>query len=127
MAVKGELRRGDCVFVQNDNAVGYEIKKSRHAVVVSNPVVCMTSKALQVVYISKNPKRDMPCHVRLDDGRTVLCEQIATVDLSRLEWTGPRLSRHEMCAINAALKRQLMLDAEHEWRLDRRVQKKVSV
>lgn len=117
MAEIGELRRGDCVFVINENAVGAELKKNRHAVVVSNPAVCMNSPALQVVYLSKKHKQKRaPYHVQLNDGRCAMCEHIYTVDLSRMTWTGPRLSKQEMIKINSALKLQLQLDWKHELR-----------
>ena len=112
MASVGELRRGDCVFVKGRHANGCAIKKDRPAVVISNPAACSSAPVLQVAYITKAHK-PAPYHAILNDKRTVLCEQIATVDVHFLEWTGPRLNKSEISRLNKALAVQLQLDKEH--------------
>lgn len=118
MAELGELRRGDCVFVENNHAVGAEIRKSRKAIVVSNKECCRYNRVVQVVYLTRGSKKDAPYHVRLNDGRTAMCEQIYTVDLSRIEWCGPRLSPKEMDKISEALAFQLGLKEAEDVRLE---------
>jgi mRNA interferase MazF len=78
-------------------AVGTEIWSDRPAVIVSNNVLNARSGFAQVVYLSTSArKRTGPTHVQLPapDGKgeaMALCEQVHTVDASRL--------RHKMGAV----------------------------
>ena len=110
MARVGEIRRGDCVFVRNENAVGSEIRKDRKAIVVSRNACCRNSHTIQVVYLTRQLSRKAPYHVKLDDGRIALCEQLYTVDISRVEYTGPKLQPEEMAKIGKAIAYQLDLE-----------------
>ena len=86
-------RRGEVWMVAADPgkpAVGTEIWSDRPAVIVSNNVINSRAGFAQVVYLSTSArKRSGPTHVVLPapDGKgeaMALCEQIHTVDASRL-------------------------------------------
>lgn len=86
-------RRGEVWMVAADPgkpAVGTEIWSDRPAVIVSNNVINSRAGFAQVVYLSTSArKRSGPTHVILPapDGRgdaMALCEQVHTVDASRL-------------------------------------------
>ena len=113
MAIVGELKRGDLVYVRNTNIVGHEIRKDRPAVVVSNPSICNHSPILQVVYTTRKKWDGKPYHVELDNGTLALCEQLYTVDVLRMEWKGKPQPMEIMRKINDALAQQLQLDEEH--------------
>ena len=94
-AVVPELRhhRSEIWLVASDPskpAVGTEIWSDRPAVIVSNNVLNSRSGFAQVVYLSTSArKRTGPTHVEIPspDGKGIamaLCEQIHTVDASRL-------------------------------------------
>ena len=89
----GRHRRGDVWMVVADPtapAVGTELWSNRPAVVVSNNVLNARSGFAQVIYLSTaTRKRTGPTHVEVpaaEGGGTAmaLCEQIHTVDASRL-------------------------------------------
>lgn len=86
-------RRGEIWMVRSvpgQPAVGTEIWSDRPAVVVSNNTINGRAGFAQVVYLSTSArKRSGPTHVKLPspDGKgetTALCEQVHTVDASRL-------------------------------------------
>ncbi len=86
-------RRGDVWMVVSDPsspAVGNEIWSDRPAIIVSNNVLNARSGVAQVVYLSTaTRKRTGPTHVEVPavvGGGTAmaLCEQVHTVDASRL-------------------------------------------
>lgn len=87
-------RRGDVWMVTADPerpAVGNEIWSNRPALIISNNTLNARSGFAQVVYLSTSThKRSGPTHVMLPspDGRggtMALCEQVHTVDASRLQ------------------------------------------
>ena len=106
-------RRGEIWHVLADPAapaVGNEIWSNRPAIVVSNNVLNARSGVAQVVYISTAVrKRSGPTHVEIDapDGRggtaMALCEQVHTVDASRLRNKLGDISDDHMHEIDAAL------------------------
>lgn len=87
-------RRGDIWFVNGDPdcpPVGTELWSNRPGVIVSNDVSSNKSGFVQIVYLTTSTrKRSGPTHVEvgspMHDGKAsmALCEQIHTVDTSRL-------------------------------------------
>ena len=105
-------RRGEIWIVTSDPnnpPVGTEIWSDRPAVVVSNNTINGRSGFAQVVYLSSSArKRTGPTHIPLpspdDKGQTMaLCEQIHTVDHSRLTRKLGRVPSEHMAEIDAAL------------------------
>lgn len=86
-----KIRRGDIFYIIGDPdnpPVGSEIWSDRAGLIVSNDGTNMASGAVEVVYLSTSEnKRLSPSHIYVTSGnkRTMaLCEQIHTVDKSRL-------------------------------------------
>lgn len=107
-------QRGEIWMVAADPqqpAVGAEMWSNRPALVVSTDVLNDSSDAAMVVYLSSSArKRTGPTHVQLapassNDGKATmaLCEQVHTVDRSRLVRRLSKASRAEMEAIDDAL------------------------
>lgn len=91
-------------------AIGNEIWSDRPAVIVSNNVLNARSGVAQVVYLSTAArKKSGPTHVEVPapDGRAgtamALCEQVHTVDASRLKHRMSTLDDSHMSRISAAL------------------------
>ena len=83
------IRRGDIFYVHKFGIqVGSEEHTGRPGVVVSCDEGNRYSETVQVAYCTTQPKSNLPTHVEiLSTGRasTVMCEQINTVSLERLE------------------------------------------
>lgn len=110
---KTSYRRGDVWYVVEDPArppVGTELWANRPAVIVSNNVSSNRSGFVQMIFLTTSTsKRTGPTHVPLGDvlgdGRETmaLCEQIHTVDVSRLTRRKGYVPRHHMGEIDAAI------------------------
>lgn len=104
------IERGDIFYVTGDPAkppVGAEIWPDRPALVVSNNVLNKSSKAIQVVYLStSDKKRPSPTHVNVTSGTktaVAMCEQVHTVDASRLTDRVGKALPAEMDDVDGAL------------------------
>jgi mRNA interferase MazF len=118
--LKGDLSRGDVVRVRLDPAEGREIRKTRPAVVVSNPAACRHDAVIQVVPVTRLPDRSLrPYEARIESGtsglgkpsRTV-ANQIRTVARHRIVKRIGRLTGRELEAVDRALEIQLGLRRE---------------
>ena len=102
-----DIRRGDIFYVKNDdNAVGFEQKRTRPAIIVSNNANNRASGVVEVVYLTTaDKKRPLPTHIRVrcHAPSIALCEQIVAVDVSRLMERIGTCSPDEMEAIDHAL------------------------
>lgn len=101
------MRRGDIYFVEyRGNSLGHETQKSRPGVIVSADALNHTSGVVEVVYMTTQPKKDLPTHVLVQaTGKesTACCEQIDSVSTQRLGHYCGHCSDDEMAAIEAAL------------------------
>ena len=111
------MKRGEVYYLTDRNTLGAEMRKARPGVIVSNDILNQTSEVVEVVYLTTRPKEDSPCHVPIHaTGKqsTALCEQITTVDKTRLNYNPPAPScctKKELAEIDAALLYSLSLDA----------------
>ena len=111
------IRRGDIFYVYPGkvNPVGSEYKidpnTGRPAVVVSNDTSNHFSPCVEVVYMTTQPKTDLPTHVEVMGKvpSTALCESVSTVSKERLENYIRSISVDEMNAIDDALRVSLAL------------------
>lgn len=115
-ALRSPLMRGQVWHVRASNqepSVGTELWSNRPAVIVSGNTGLNRRGFVQVVYLtSSTKKRSGPDHVPVshnDKECLALCEQIHTVDNSRLAYQTGELSASDMDNINAALKLSLGL------------------
>lgn len=102
------MNRGEIYYIHSPPTVGaeIEIKKARPAVIVSNNSLTHNSGAVEVVFLTTAPKREMPTHVCINATgvpSTALCEQINTVALQRVGDCAGVCTKEEMAAIDKAL------------------------
>ena len=91
---------------------GSEQFADRPAVVVSNDENNKHSGVIEVVYMTTQPKTDLPTHVTVHStGRlsTVLCEQVSSVSTDRVNNYIGQVSEQEMKNIDIALMISLQL------------------
>ena len=110
-----EFKRGEIYYVAPSySETGSEMWSGRPAVIVSNDQNNRFSSTVEVCYMTTRPKSDLPTHVVVHaTGKqsTVLCEQISSVDKSRLGDGGSVCSAKEMALIDEALRISLGLPA----------------
>lgn len=102
--------RGDIYYVTGDPArkeIGAETWSDRPGVIVSNDVLNRTSGVVSIAYLSTSKKRrPSPTHANVTSGgktAVAMCEQIQTVDKSRLaEYIGSA-SKEEMDDVDGAI------------------------
>ena len=82
-----EIKRGDIWYVSKDNYTGCEQAAGRPAIIVSNEKNNACAETVEVVYLTTQPKKDLPTHVLIRSSEresTALCEQITTVSVDCL-------------------------------------------
>jgi mRNA interferase MazF len=102
------IRRG-CIYnieAGKNHPTGTEIWPNRPGLIVSNDAINEKAGFVSIVYLTTSSKRDMPYHVKIKSGRkmaTALCEQVCSVDKSRLGFYIGEATPEEMQKINIAL------------------------
>ena len=108
-----DIRRGEIIYIARGGATnGSEQFADRPAVVVSNDENNKHSGVIEVVYMTTQPKTDLPTHVTVrSTGRlsTVLCEQVSSVSTDRVNNYIGQVSEQEMKNIDIALMISLQL------------------
>ena len=97
-----DIRRGDIWYIDYEKSNGSEQHGTRPAIIVSNDVGNNHSPIVEVVWLTTANKNYLPTHVKTSCG-TALCEQIHTVDKSRLIKFKRCCSEKEMMQINRAM------------------------
>lgn len=86
--LKDDVKRGEIYYISRGGYnTGSEQQADRPGVVVSNDKNNKNSQTLEVVYLTTQPKNELPTHCTIrSTGRvsTVLCEQIHTVAVERI-------------------------------------------
>ena len=111
----GNPVRGEIYYIERIPAqtVGSEQQYGRPAVIVSNDMCNTYSTTVEVVYLTTQPKNDLPTHVTIRSSTKpsiALCEQIHTIDVKRLGDYVAICTESEMNAIDAALMISLGID-----------------
>ena len=109
--------RGEIYFVSRGATTGSEQQAGRPAIVVSNEMCNIHSPTVEMVYLTSQPKTDLPTHVTIRSAQrqsTALCEQIMTIDASRLQDYIATCTAQEMTLIDAALMISLGIDAPEQ-------------
>lgn len=109
------IKRGEMFYISRGGASynGSEQHSDRPAVVVSNNKNNENSNVVEIVYMTTQPKTDLPTHVTVrSTGRisTVLCEQVYSVSTERIGTYIGECSDKEMENIDIALMISLQLD-----------------
>jgi mRNA interferase MazF len=110
-----DIKRGEMFYISRGGASynGSEQHADRPAVVVSNNKNNENSNVVEVVYMTTQPKTDLPTHVTIrSTGRisTVLCEQVYSVSTERIGTYIGEATDKEMENIDIALMISLQLD-----------------
>lgn len=109
-----QFMRGDVWYVEKYSSSGSEQEAGRPAVIVSNDMNNQFSTVVEVVYLTTQPKKDLPTHVTirsLGKPSVALCEQITAVYTDRIAKYKGHLTDAEMAQIDIAMKVCLALDA----------------
>lgn len=112
-----DIRRGEIFYIARGGGAscGSEQYADRPAVVVSNDENNKHSGIIEVAYLTTQPKTELPTHVTIrSTGRvsTVLCEQVTSVSVERVNNYIGQVSEQEMKNIDIALMISLQLDGD---------------
>lgn len=104
---KDDVKRGEIYYISRGGYnTGSEQQADRPGVIVSNDKNNKNSQTLEVVYLTTQPKNELPTHCTIrSTGRvsTALCEQIHTVAVERIgKYIGVRTAQ-EMQNIDIGL------------------------
>ena len=101
------MKRGDIFYIaRGGGTTGSEQYADRPAIVVSNNECNKHSSVIEVVYITTQPKADLPTHVTISStGRisTALCEQVSSISTDRVNNYIGQVTDQEMENIDIAL------------------------
>lgn len=109
------FQRGDIYYVNRaGTTTGSEQMPGRPAIIVSNNMCNTYSSTIEVVYLTTQPKSDLPTHVTIRSTSrqsTALCEQISSIDTSRIGEFVSVCTDQEMELVDTALMISLGIDA----------------
>lgn len=100
------IKRGDIWYVESGYVTGSEQRPGRPAIVVSNDKNNQFSSTVEMVYLTTQPKHDLPTHVTIRSTNrvsTAICEQITTVATERIGSYCGQATKEEMAAIERAM------------------------
>ena len=106
------MKRGDIYWVDLSPTKGSEINKSRPCVLVGATPINQARRTVVVVPLSTSAKAHPPITIGVSClGRevTAICDQIRTVDKSRLKQAAGSLSLKELETLNESLRQVLSL------------------
>lgn len=101
-----QIRRGDIWYIEKGYSTGSEQRSGRPAIIVSNDTNNQHSATVEVVYLTTQPKTDLPTHVQINSlsrESTTICEQITTVAVERLGNYHGHVTNEEMQELNNAM------------------------
>lgn len=101
------IKRGDIYYIESSySTVGSEQRPGRPAIVVSNDKNNEHSSTLEVIYLTTQPKHDLPTHVTIRSTSResiALCEQITSVAIERFGDYHGRVTEQELERIETAM------------------------
>lgn len=109
------FKRGDIYYVERSVFTGSEQASGRPAVIVSNDKNNEHSDTVEVVYLTTQPKKDLPTHVVIRSASResiAICEQITTVAKERIGSFKGSVTEAEMMNIEIAMLVSLDLKME---------------
>lgn len=110
-----EIKRGDIWYVDKSYYTGSEQASGRPAIIVSNDKNNENSDTVEVVYLTTQPKKDLPTHVVIRSApkeSIAICEQITTVAKERIGSFIGNVTEAEMMNIEIAMLVSLDLKME---------------
>lgn len=109
------MKRGEIYYIKRRDTVGAETAGARPGVIVSNNALNATSSVVEVVYLTTQPKKNLPTHVAISSTgvqSTALCEQIDAVSVMLVGDYCGTCSEQEMQGIDQALMASLGIAVE---------------
>lgn len=113
------FHRGDIYYISKSNysetEIGSEQRGGRPGIIVSNEMCNRHSANVSIVYLTTQPKKDLPTHVNIASGpqpSIALCENITCVSKDRVGKKCGKVTPQEQKAIDAALKIALSLEVK---------------
>lgn len=110
------MKRGEIYFITRGyTEEGSEQRAGRPAIIVSNDKCNENSDVLEVVYLTTQPKNDLPTHVDIrstERNSIALCEQINSIYRDRFGDYLGTCTEYEMALVDAALAISLSLNFE---------------
>lgn len=123
---QSKIYRGQIYYIHPQEVVGSEQEGGRPAVIVSNNVCNEHSRVVEVVFLTTKEKPPLPTHVEIcstNRPSTALCEQIESIDKSRIGKYINQVSESEMLRLEKAMMLSLQIStnlrgtkALEEWR-----------
>lgn len=107
--------RGQIYYIHPWRVTGSEQKGGRPAIIVSNDACNEFSRVVEVVFLTTKEKVSLPTHVVIRSARhvsTALCEQIDSVDKTRIGNYINCVSEREMKQLDKAMRVSLQLSPE---------------
>lgn len=108
------MKRGEIYYIEPAySETGSEQRAGRPAVIVSNNNNNSNSGVVEIVYLTTQPKTDLPTHVltrSTGQPSTILCEQICSVSTQRVGTYSGTLTTKEIQALDTALAISLGLE-----------------
>lgn len=119
--VKVSINRGDIYYIKGIPISGSEQSGNRPGIIVSNEKCNMFSRVVEVVYLTTKDKKPLPTHVPIAARKPsiALCEQVHSVNVSRLSVFMNHITESEMKAIDRALMISLALEREGQEQLNK--------
>lgn len=110
-----DIKRGDIYYIDKYPTTGSEQQAGRPAIIVSNEKNNQHSATVEVVYLTTQPKADLPTHVTINSApreSIALCEQVTSVSVDRIGDKMGQLTKREMAQVDIALLVSLDLTME---------------
>ena len=112
-----EIKRGEIYWIgqgqRECGPVGSCQATGRPAIVVSNDKNNTFSPTLEVVYLTRSPKKDLPTHCTIRSSQyqsIALCEQVTTVSKEQVEEYQGTCTTQEMEMVDQCIAISLALD-----------------
>lgn len=107
------VKRGEIYYILPSPAVGHEQAGKRPAIIISNNLGNIYSPVVEIIFITTKCKKSLPTHVVIYSSKRksiALCEQVTTIDKSRiLNYIG-KVTEDELEKINQAIKISLGME-----------------
>ena len=112
--MNGMVYRGEIYYVLPEGSeIGCEQRSGRPGIVVSNNLNNKHAATVEIVYLTTREKKALLTHVYISTAQfpsTAICEQIFTVDKTRLGSYSGKLTEREMKDVELAMMVSLGLD-----------------
>lgn len=125
-----EIKRGDIYYIDSIYSTGSEQRGGRPAIIVSNEKNKQHSTTVEIVYLTTQPKNDLPTHVTIRSvtkESIALCEQITSVSTDRIGSYKGHVTDTEMMNLEIAMQISLGLSVSTAAPKEKIVEKIVEV